>query len=204
MRSIFRYLLLLISLTAIVIIASNVWVMVTTKDKVHVTVHALPSLNYGVVLGTSRFTVAGNKNPFYEARMDKASELFFKQKVDSVIVTGDNETRYYNEPRDMKQSLLERDVPAAVILQDAGGLRTFDSFYRLKHVFKKNEAIIVTQRFHSYRALYIAERLGIDSYVYVADEPDNPIYFVYIREWIARPLALWDLHIANRKPKYSD
>lgn len=199
-----KYVLIVILVAFALLIGSNVWVILSTKDGMFRSIKDVSSSEIALVLGTSRLTTSGEKNPFFEARMDKAAELYASLKIDSVLVSGDNDTQYYNEPRDMSRSLIERGIPQEIILKDAGGLRTFDSFYRFKYVFNKQEAVIITQRFHAYRALYIARDLGINAEVYIADEPPNPAYFVYIREWVARPLALWDLHIANRKPKYTD
>lgn len=188
----------------LIVVGANLLIILSTKSQLHNHTESLRDSQIGIVLGTSRLTIKGEKNSFFEARIDAGAKLLQDNKIARILVSGDNETRYYNEPKDMAQALRERGVSDSLIFQDAAGLRTFDSIYRLKSVFKSDEAIIVTQRFHAYRALYIANHLGIKAQAYEAEKPTSSGYLVYLREWIARPLALWDLYIINRQPKYTN
>ena len=194
----------LINVMVLIVLGANLLIILSTRSQLHDKTDLLRSSELGIVLGTSRLTTKGEKNSFFEERINAGAMLIQQKKVARVLVSGDNETRYYNEPKDMSQALLERGIRDSLILKDAAGLRTFDSIYRLKSVFGEEEVIIVTQRFHAYRALFIANHFGIKAQAFEAKKPTNPGYIVYLREWIARPLALWDLYIVNRQPKYTD
>ena len=123
-----------------------------------------PAQRVGLVLGTSRFTTKGVKNEFFEERMDAAAELFERGIISHILVSGDNSSIYYNEPRDMLNALKERGIPESAVTLDYAGLRTLDSVVRCAQIFGQNNFIIITQDFHLYRALFIANYHGLKAY----------------------------------------
>ena len=155
------------SLVGVIIIffllAINFWVISSTEDQVYYSVNNVPKRKVALILGTSKRTSQGEANKYFVERIAAAAKLFHEGKVDHIIVSGDNRTVYYNEPRDMYNALVEHKVPKGVITLDFAGLRTLDSILRSKSVFGQNEIIIVTQDFHCYRALFIANYYGLNA-----------------------------------------
>jgi SanA protein len=90
-----------------------------------------------------------------------------------------------------------------VITLDFAGLRTFDSIVRSREIFGQDSLTIITQTFHSYRALFISDRVKVSAIAIVANEPktENALS-VYIREYFARTKAVMDLYILNTEPKH--
>ncbi|HEB64831.1 MAG TPA: hypothetical protein ENJ02_04730, partial [Chloroflexi bacterium] len=103
----------------------------------------------------------GSPTPVLRDRLATAAELYALGKVEKLLFSGDNRTVYYNEPEAMRRYALQLGVPAETIVLDYAGLRTYDTCYRARHIFQVESAILVTQRFHLPRALYLCSRLGI-------------------------------------------
>ena len=182
---------------------TNIWVVSSTKDNVLSAYDKLPDHRVALVLGTSHKTTAGLPNQFFEKRMDTAAELYKIGKIDHFILSGDNRSKFYNEPVEMRKALINRGVPASAITLDFAGLRTLDSVVRSKQIFGQDKIIIITQPFHSYRALFISQYYNIDAVAVVASEPELEISFkVRIREYFARTKAVLDLYIFKTSPRF--
>ncbi len=183
----------------------NIWILVSTSDQIFKEDNLPPPQKVGLVLGTSRFTVTGVKNEFFEERMNAAAQLFERGIIVHILVSGDNRSIYYNEPRDMLNALKERGVPQSSITLDYAGLRTLDSIVRCEQIFGQTSFIIITQEFHLYRALFIANYYGLNSYGFFlkSSQLSVPIK-VRIRELVARVLAVLDLYLWNKKPEIMD
>jgi SanA protein len=203
MRWIKRIIFWTIGLGALFLIVCNLWVVGTTSGKVYETQQKLPDHRMALVLGTSHRTIAGAPNPYFEKRMETAAALFKSGKVDHFILSGDNRTRYYNEPNEMRKSLVKKGVPPNAITLDYAGLRTLDSIIRCKQIFGQEKITIITQPFHSYRALFISRYYDIDAVAVVADEPNfESSVKVRVREYLARTKAVLDLYFLNKSPRY--
>ena len=168
-----RVLILLLVAGSAFIVISNLWVIGSTSGKVYTDASALPGHRVGLVLGTSRRLTSGQPNPYFENRMLAAAELYRLGKITHIIVSGDNRTRFYNEPMEMKKALMKLGVPDAAITLDYAGLRTLDSIIRSKEIFGQEEIIIITQPFHSYRALFISRYYNINAVALVTKEPNQ-------------------------------
>src|SRR5690606_4670880 len=90
-------------------------------------------------------------------------DLYHRGAVRHLLVSGDNRSPYYNEPRTMQRALRARGVPAEAMTLDYAGLRTLDSVVRAKAIFGQQQVIIITQEFHNKRAVFLANRLGLDA-----------------------------------------
>jgi len=162
---------------------------------------AVPPAEVALVLGTGK-TFHGRANFFYEARLDAAAALFRAGKVRGVIVSGDNSRRDYSEPDDMKADLVARGVPAAYVTCDYAGFRTLDSVQRVRRVFGQTSVIIVSQRFHLERALYLAGADGLGATGFVAAEAPLRWWLrARSREVLARGAAVLDVAL-GRGPKF--
>ena len=198
-------LLLLAGCLAIAVVglmAIDAVVSMSTAGAVADGVDSLEPKPVALLLGTSNRTVAGRPNRFYHARIEAAAQLFQSGKVKGILVSGDNATRWYNEPIAMQKDLIAAGVPAEFITLDYAGFRTLDSVVRAKEVFGQDHIIIVSQRFHAERAIFLARHYGIDASGLAAADPDDlGLMKVRAREVLARVAAVLDI-VINRGPKF--
>lgn len=199
-----RMVLMILPIAAIVLVlCANWWVIKSTEDKVLTDINLLNGRSVALVLGTSNKLRNGSANPYFENRIKGAAELYREGKIVHFILSGDNRTVYYNEPIEMKKALVLLGVPDSAITLDYAGLRTLDSIVRSKEIFGQDKITIITQPFHSYRALFISNFYNIDAVALVADEPINEATFkVYVREYFARAKAVLDLYVLNTTPHH--
>ncbi len=177
------------------VLLCNVWVVVSTRSQSYFTVKSLPTNEVGLVLGTSKMTFEGKENLFFKYRMEAAARLFKEGKVKYLILSGNNDSRYYNEPLDMQKAILALGVPKNALQLDYAGYRTFDSVIRCKGIFNEDNITIVSQDFQNARALYIAKNEGINAVAFAAqDVPSGYSVRTLVREYLARPKAVLDVH----------
>lgn len=167
-------------------------------------ISALPKNDVALVLGTSKYSRTGNKNLFFTYRMRAAADLYKMGKVKHILVSGDNHVANYNEARDMLNTLISLGVPKSAITLDYAGFRTLDSVVRCKEVFGITDVTIISQQFHTERALYLARTHGINAIAYTAKDPDYNQQIgkmVLVREKFARLKAMLDV-LVGTKPKF--
>lgn len=161
-----------------------------------------PRRGVGLVLGTSR-NRSGGLNEFYASRIEAAAELYHGGKIDHIIVSGSNPSRYYNEPVVMKRDLVEKDVPPDRITEDRAGLRTLDSVVRTDKVMGQKSFTVVSQRFHVARAVFLGKEFGLDVIGYCAkDPPGPPSLSSQLREYGARFKAMLDVRVLDTQPMF--
>lgn len=203
MRLAKRVVLALFVVMLLILGGANIWIVKSTEEKVYSDISRLPDHRVALVLGTSHKVVGGAPNPYFEKRIETAATLYRLGKVDHFILSGDNRTRYYNEPWEMRKALIKAGVPETAITLDYAGLRTLDSVVRSKKIFGQDKITIITQPFHSYRALFISDYYEIDAVAMVADEPAIEKSFrVRIREYFARAKAVLDLYVFKTTPRF--
>ena len=187
MKKIIKFILILIIIVLVAILGINLYVQVSTKDKIirDNEYSKIKEVDCIVVLGAS---VWGDRpSPMLEDRLKQAIELYKNNIGPKIIVSGDHGTEYYDEVNTMKNYLLENGIPAEDIFMDHAGFSTYDSIYRAQAIFGAKKIVVVTQEYHLYRALYIAKRLGIEAYG-VRANPRQYAGAVYreVREILAR------------------
>jgi SanA protein len=198
-----RVVSILFLIVLLLVLGANLWVVRSTKSLVLTDYKILPDSGVALVLGTSHRLVNGSPNPFFHNRMITAAELYREGKIVHFIVSGDNRTKYYNEPVEMQKALIKLGVPAQAITLDYAGLRTLDSIVRCKEIFGQTNITIITQPFHSYRALFISRYYNVDAVALVATEPNQEDALrVYVREYLARTKAILDLYILGTTPRH--
>lgn len=185
------------------IVGINLWMTLRSSTRIFNDPAAVPPTGVALVLGTAKLLADGQTNIYFRVRMDAAASLYKAGRVKHFLVSGDNSSKHYNEPHDMKQALIERGVPAAVITCDYAGFRTLDSVVRARDVFDVKECVIVSDDFHLARALWLADRHGIKATAFY----DDPVRWrtsgkVRVREWFARVGAVAD-EITGVEPKYA-
>ena len=203
MRWLKRFVFLGCLLLVVIVIACNVWIVKSTEGNVYADLDKLPDHRIALVLGTSHRVVGGGPNPFFQKRIEMAATLYEMGKIDHFILSGDNRTKYYNEPLEMKKALLKKGVPNSAITLDYAGLRTLDSVVRSKKIFGQNKITIITQPFHSYRALFISQYYNMDAVAMVAEDPElEQTFKVRLREYLARTKAVLDLYVFKTDPRF--
>ena len=130
----------------------------------------------------------------------KAYELW---KIQRIIVSGDNSSKFYDEPTNMKKFLVDLWVSAEHIYPDYAGFDTYDSLYRAQYIFGVNQLVIFTQEYHLKRAIYIARGLGMVVQWYISDRQEYRYIDVFERrEVLSRLKAFFEVEIFNSKPKF--
>lgn len=195
-----RYFALFFAGFALLLIVVDQIIGYYVRKDIYYDIDKVPNRPYGLVLGTSKYFSNNTLNLFYYNRLLAAQRLFEARKVDYLLLSGDNRTLQYNEPRTMLQDLKKMGVPQEFIYLDFAGFRTLDSVIRADQVFKAHSLTIISQKFHCERALFIAKFHNIDAICFAADYPQ--VYsFVRVREFFARLQAVWDL-LVEREPHF--
>lgn len=192
----------LLGLGALVIF-SNVWVVGSSHSSVFHDVGAIKANEVGLILGTSKKIAPNRANLHFLHRVEAGAELYKKGKVKHLLVSGDNSTVYYNEPRDMKKALMELGVPKEAITSDYAGFRTFDSVVRAGKVFGLKEFTIVSDGFHVPRAVFLARSQGLEVVALASrDVAGKGAFKAKSREWLARVKAVLDVYLFRTSPKF--
>lgn len=103
-------------------------------------------------------------------RLNKSIELYDNDVAEKLLMSGDHGRVGYNEVEVMKQYAMEAGIVSSDIFMDHAGFSTYESLYRAKEIFGADKLVIVSQEYHLYRALYIADKLGIEAYGVAADK----------------------------------
>lgn len=194
--------LIFFGISALFIFWANFKIDAESEDYVTSNLSKLPNEKTGLLLGTSKTLSNGNPNAYFFNRIEAAAELFKSGKIQNIIVSGDNSQKDYNEPEEMKNELIKAGVPAEKIFEDFAGFRTLDSVVRAKEIFGQNSFIIISQRFHNERAVYLAQKYGITAYGYNAKDVNKYAGFkTNAREKLARAKVFWDF-MFGIEPKF--
>ncbi len=105
----------------------------------------------------------GNPSAMLKDRLDKALELYFEGAAPKIIMSGDHGKTDYDEVNAMKDYAVEAGVPSEDVFMDHAGFSTYESMYRARDIFKAKNMIVVSQKYHLPRAVYIARALGLDA-----------------------------------------
>lgn len=168
---------------------------------IYTNVHDIPGCYTALILG-AHVNEAGIPSVFLQDRLDAGLELYRAGKIQRFLLSGDHGTKGYDEVNNMKQYLLNNKVDTAEIFLDHAGFDTYNSLVRAKKVFQAERLIIVTQKFHLTRAIYIARNQGIEAYGFVADKQDYPgLGKLEFRERLAWIKAFLEVSL-DRSPKY--
>lgn len=161
-----KKLVILIISIIVILLGINFLVVGTTKEQIVNRDYKFQEIDCILVLGAG---IRGNRpSPMLRDRLDVAIELYNKG-IKKILVSGDHQGDDYDEVNVMKNYLLENEIPSEDIFVDHYGVSTYDSIYRLRPIFSVNEVIIVSQEYHLYRSLYIANMLDYQAYGVAAD-----------------------------------
>lgn len=189
-------------LVFIYIICINIWVNNQAKDAIYNSISEIPKNRVGILLGTSKLTNNGTINLYYKYRLEAAIKLYNSNKIEFILISGDNSRKEYDEPTDFKNDLIDKGIPEDKIYLDYAGFRTLDSMVRAKEVFGLTQFTIISQEFHNERAVYLAKSFDINAIAFNAkDVPNGYSFKTKIREYLARTKASIDL-VFNVSPKF--
>ncbi len=194
--------LILIVVSALFVWWSNTTIESDTEAFNSFNINDIPREKVGLVLGTGKTLANGQPNLYFNYRIDAAAELYKAGKVHYFIVSGDNSKKNYNEPEDMKLALMKKGVPENHIFEDFAGFRTLDSVVRAKEIFGQKELVIISQKFHNQRAVFLAQQNGMTAYAYNAKDVNKAMGFkTNLREKFARAKVYWDMFFGV-EPKF--
>jgi SanA protein len=201
-KILFRFTLIIILFSVLFILFAEWRISRATKKLLFDSYDQLPDSSVVLVLGTSQRLSNGNPNLFFTYRMNAVKELYDHGKARVIVVSGDNRRRHTNEPRDMRNALLALNIPDSIIHPDYAGFRTLDSVIRMKKVFGQSKFIIVSQKFHNERAVYIAGKNNIKVVGYNAKNVSMRYGFkTFVRERLARVKVFIDILI-KKEPHF--
>ena len=164
MKKILKYIIISISILIVTILSINFYVILSTKKQIikEDKYKNLDNIDCIIVLGAG---VWGDKpSPMLEDRLSQGITLYEKGISNKIIMSGDHGQKEYDEVNIMKQYAIEKGVSSENIFVDHAGFSTYESIYRAKEIFKAKKIVIVTQEYHLYRALHIANKLGLEAY----------------------------------------
>ena len=194
-----------LALAAASVIITDRWVSASTKNQLYNSVQSIPHNKTGLLLGTSKYLKHGWINYYYQYRIDAAVALFKAGKIDYILISGDNGKEYYNEPETMQADLIARGIPKEKIFLDYAGFRTLDSILRCREVFGENKITVISQPFHNQRAVFIANRKGVNAIAFNAKDVNRYGGFkTQMREKFARVKMLLDLVFGKQAKFYGE
>lgn len=167
----------------------------TTTEKVH-------KGDAIIVLGAYVFP-NGKVSTMLKDRLDCGYNLYKKKKANKIVVSGDHGTKEYDEVNAMRRYLQAKGVPRSDIFMDHAGFDTYDTIYRAKDVFLIKKPIIVSQKYHTLRAVYIARKLGLKAFGVSADKRAySGMWYYRTREVASRVKAFLQAEVIKPKPKF--
>ena len=187
MKKLLKYGIIAIIIITIIVLGINLYVRISTNKQIikENDYTALSDVDCIIILGAG--ILEDKPSPILEDRLLEGIKLYQNSVSDKIIMSGDHGRREYDEVNIMKNYAIEKGIPSENIFMDHAGFSTYESIYRAKYIFEAKKVVIVTQEYHLYRALYIANQLGLEAYGVGAD-PRQYVGATYreLREILAR------------------
>ncbi|MCE5321985.1 YdcF family protein [bacterium] len=182
-----------------ILVGARLWVHISTRNQVRTHIAAMPHGKIALVLG-AKVHKNGKPATLLADRLNTAIRLYQAGRVDKLLMSGDNRFTHYNEPQRMRDYAVSHGVAPDDVVMDFAGRRTYDSIYRAKHIFGLSSIVIVSQRSHVERALFISKRIGIDACGVPADVKSHWNARMSFRELPACFSAVIDVYVRHPKP----
>ncbi|MER6283463.1 SanA/YdcF family protein [Streptomyces sviceus] len=171
----------------------STWMYVVTGDRLRTTAD-VPRTEVAVVFGAGLWD--GEPSPYLAHRLDAAAKLYRENRIEVVLVTGDNSREDYDEPDAMRAYLTRHGVPDTRIVSDYAGFDTWDSCVRARKIFGVRKAVLISQGFHIRRAVALCQAAGVASYgIGVDARHDATWYYGGTREIFAAAKAALDVAV---------
>ena len=199
-RQILYFSIAILVILASVVALCNISVDRNAEGRTFSNINDVPTMQTALLLGTNPKTRDGKRpSSFYLARINATAELYKHGKFRQLIISGDKREGY-DEPQTMRHDLIERGVPDSIITMDGQGYRTLLSMRNIKQHFRVNDMIIISQKWHNERSIFLADKMNIKAVGYNADDVRHPrAIWTHIRELLARVKLFIDLYITHRK-----
>ena len=165
MKKIIKLIIILI----IIAILINVYIVINTSSRIS-NIDDFTENDFDCILVLGAGLRDKKPSPMLEDRLIMAIKLYELGTAPKILVSGDHQYNDHDEVNVMKNYLIENGIPSNDIFMDHAGLSTYDSIYRAKKIFKVHKMIIVTQKYHLYRAIYIAKSLDFSTVGAMADK----------------------------------
>lgn len=198
---------MIVLITGVVCVLAVFGMNIYMKNKVNNRIFTTPeaynksSADCILVLGAAVYD-NGTLSYMLRDRLDYGIALYKNGAAPKMIMSGDHGREHYDEVNAMKNYAIECGVPSEDIFMDHAGFSTYDSMYRAKEIFGAENVIVVTQKYHLYRALYIGDKLGIDVCGVSSDQQQYAGQMQReIREMLARCKDMVKV-LARQKPQY--
>jgi SanA protein len=193
----------LVFLPLIVVGAPNFWIVFSGESCVYTNPEDLPFNEIGLVLAALPRSRNGKIKPLFQARMEAAARLYHKGKVKHLLLSGSGDNNGYDEPAEMRALAIELGVPESAMTLDHAGLRTLDSIARAKEVYGLTHFTIITNQYHTYRALFLSRHYRLHAVAFSAEKiPLKALASNLVREWLARVKAVLDVYLFHTPPKF--
>lgn len=202
MKTKYYIFLTILVLPFLLIIISNYSIEKYSENKTFSDLEIIKKNKVGLVLGTSKVLNNGMINLYFTFRINATVQLYNNGKIDFILISGDNGNKDYDEPTDFKNELIKKGIPEDKIFLDFAGFRTLDSVIRSREIFGQKSITIISQQFHNERAIYLAEKNGINAIGFNAKDVSGKYGMkVQIREYLARTKVFIDI-LFGIKPKF--
>ena len=186
-------------------LVATAYINISTHDRRYLEPARVPPERVGIVFGAGLLK-DGQPTPFLASRITAAVGLYHLDRVQKLLMTGDNSRVDYNEVRSMQEYAHNLGVPMKDITLDYAGFSTYESCYRAHKVFGVHQAIVITQNYHLPRTVYTCDRLGIKTVG--LGTPDLELYGWrgmmpdFKREMLANVKALLEVHVTRPRPTF--
>lgn len=148
---------------ALAFLMINLFVVLSTQDKI-LTLDELDQSEYDCILILGAGVWADNRpSPILQDRLNKGIQAYQVGLSKALLMSGDHGQIEYDEVNVMKKVAIDAGIASSAIFMDHAGFSTYESLYRAKAIFKVKRVLIISQKEHLYRALYIAKALGLDA-----------------------------------------
>jgi len=170
MRRVIIFVAIIVVVLGLIVLGLNFYVKASTKNQIieNADYSNLEDIDCIIILGAG---IWGNSpSPMLQDRLLQGIDLYKKGISSKIIMSGDHGRKEYDEVNVMKKYAIDNGVPSEDIFMDHAGFSSYESIYRAKEIFGAERIVIVTQKYHLYRALHIANSLGLEAYGVGADQ----------------------------------
>ena len=187
MKKVIIFVAIIAVIIGLIVLGINFYVKTSTKDQIieNGDYSNLKDIDCIIILGAG---IWGNSpSPMLQDRLLQGIDLYESNVSSKIIMSGDHGREEYDEVNVMKKYAIDNGVPSEDIFMDHAGFSSYESIYRAKEIFGAERIVIVTQKYHLYRALHIANSLGLEAYGVGADQRQYVgAMYREIREILAR------------------
>lgn len=198
----FKALFLLALIVGIFIACINLWMLRSTQSAIYTLEEAEQLSGDCILVLGCGVRSDGKPSHMLQDRLDTAIAAYQMGLAPKLLMSGDHGREYYDEVNAMKDYAISKGVPSKDIFMDHAGFSTYESMHRARNIFQCKRVVIVTQRYHLYRAIHNARSFGMEAVGISSDLRSyaRQTYFD-IREAAAR-VKDWAWCIAKLPPTY--